>query len=326
MSARAASSFVAVLLVAAVAHAQAPSPADVAFQQGRELLKAGKYAEACEQFEKSEQLDPELGTKFNIAQCDEKIGKVASALAIYRELADHDTNARRKAASAQLAQQLAAQVPKLVVQVSGAHAHAAVTLAGASGSRAIEPDQPVELDLGDYTVSVRSEGMTEYTGKVSIRDPGRTISLAVVLVPVKAEVAVTKPPPPRPAVVPVPKPEPAAPRSHRKLYALGAIGAGGASVVTGLVFGVLASGKWSDAKKACGGGTTCATPDALARANSLRSTARTDATLSTVFVIAGLAVAGGGAALWLTSPHEHAVQISASATTDSAGFVVSGRF
>ena len=37
----------AVTLVSVVAHAQTPSEADIAFKKGRELLKAGKFAEAC---------------------------------------------------------------------------------------------------------------------------------------------------------------------------------------------------------------------------------------------------------------------------------------
>jgi hypothetical protein len=317
--------FSAALLIAsaAVAHAQTPSDADVAFKQGRDLLKTGHYAEACAQFEKSQSLDPQLGTKFNIAQCDEKIGKLASALAIYRELSVSDNNDKRKGAATERADQLAAQVPKLIVQVNGSPPHLAVTLASESHTapKAIEPNTPVELDDGDYNVRVRADGMADYTGSVTIRDHGRTTTLAVVLAPVGA-------PPPEvspPREEPTPPPSPP-PRSHRKQIAVGAIAAGGAAVVIGVVFGVIARGKWNDAKAVCGGGTACATPDDIARANSLKDAASSKATLATVFVLAGAALAGGGVALYVTAPAQHDVVVAPSASSDAAGLVVSGRF
>ena len=74
-------SMLALLVCAGVASAQDNTKAaDAAFKQGRELYKQNKYAEACEQFEKSQALDPANGTLFNIAQCSEKIGKLALAV------------------------------------------------------------------------------------------------------------------------------------------------------------------------------------------------------------------------------------------------------
>ena len=98
-------------------HAQpAPKAIDL-FKEGRALAKANKFAEACEKFRQSQELDPELGTLFNIAQCEEKIGKLASALAAYQEVAAKDTNAQRQALAAEYQSKLAPRVPKLVVQL-----------------------------------------------------------------------------------------------------------------------------------------------------------------------------------------------------------------
>ena len=74
-----------------------PSPAaDAAFQRGREALQIGKYVEACAAFEESQRLTPQFLTQFNIALCDEQLGKLAAALAFHRELAAHDDNAVRR--------------------------------------------------------------------------------------------------------------------------------------------------------------------------------------------------------------------------------------
>lgn len=115
----AASRLLVVLLLAfaAPARAQAPSEADVAFKKGRDLLKAGKYAEACVEFEKSESLNPQLGTRFNIARCDEKQGKLAAALELYRELIATDTNAQRKQVETDAAAALDKRVPRVQLQI-----------------------------------------------------------------------------------------------------------------------------------------------------------------------------------------------------------------
>ena len=117
-------------LLALTATAAIAGPADDAFKQGRALAKAGKHAEACAAFETSQRLDPSFGTQFNIAQCDEKIGKLATALGLYRALAEHDTNADRRAAAADLGAKLAPRVPRVQVQVTPTPPDLTVTIDG----------------------------------------------------------------------------------------------------------------------------------------------------------------------------------------------------
>ena len=77
---------------AAPTEAHRASPADVAaaqalFEQGRSLMARERPQDACPKFEESQRLDPALGTEFNLANCYEKIGKLASAYALYTEVA-----------------------------------------------------------------------------------------------------------------------------------------------------------------------------------------------------------------------------------------------
>ena len=63
-----------------------PSPATIAFQEGRALLEAGKYQEACDKFDASIKDDPDAtGTLLNLGLCNEKIGKTATALVWFRK-------------------------------------------------------------------------------------------------------------------------------------------------------------------------------------------------------------------------------------------------
>ena len=62
--------------------------AQVLFDQARALTASGKYAEACLKFAESQRLDPGIGTEFNLAECEQHVGKTASAWAHYLEVAD----------------------------------------------------------------------------------------------------------------------------------------------------------------------------------------------------------------------------------------------
>ncbi len=291
--------------------------ADEAFKQGRALLKAGKFAEASAQFERSEALDPQLGTTFNIAECDAHIGKLASALAAYREVVARDANTERRATADDRARQLEPRVPKLVVEIATPPAGLAITLDG----RPIEVNHPIDLDFGDYALVVRATAIRSYARTIKMHDEGLTTTVNVPLVPDR---------PPAPVGVPEPMristPTLVAPAgSHRRRYAVVAAASGGAVVVAGLVVGVLARNQWSDAKAVCGG-TVCATQDELDRATALGDRARSKAGLATGLAIGGGAIAVIGAILYATAPSEHAVSVTARVSGHGAGLAVLGRF
>src|SRR5687767_3933971 len=95
-SLRLAVGFVLALAVPAVAQ---PSPqAEVLFRNGKQLMKDGKYAEACAAFEGSERAEHNIATLMSLADCREKNRQYASAWALFLQ-ADSQTRADPKLAT-----------------------------------------------------------------------------------------------------------------------------------------------------------------------------------------------------------------------------------
>lgn len=117
--------FLALIAVPSVARAQAPSPSDqrlaeALFDEGRTLMAAGKFAEACPKLAESERLDPGGGTLLNLALCHESEGKVATAqieLDAAKRQAQADKRPDREKIATEHLAAIAPKIPKLTVRV-----------------------------------------------------------------------------------------------------------------------------------------------------------------------------------------------------------------
>ncbi len=285
-------------------------------------MKAGKYAQACTAFAESQRLDPSLATQLSIAQCDEKTGKLASALRIYRELAQLEPNATRKAAAADLAAKLEPRVPKLQIQLAAKPPGTQVRLDNVECAPCLTGNVPV--DVGTISVIVSAPGHQIATATVSVTAESRIVVVPVRLDRLGAMPAVAAPAPKESR--PNPPHIDARLHSRRRTYAVISLAGGGVLLGTAAVFGVQARSHWQDAKAVCGGSITCANAGDTRHAQDLGDSARTLANVSTVMFVAGGLAAAAGVYLWVTTPVEHAVTVSTTATPGTAGIVLGGRF
>ena len=76
------------------AQAEDQAAARALFNEGRELLTAGRYAEACPKFEAARKLYASAGILLNLGDCYERLGRTASA---WTEFGEAVSLARRTA-------------------------------------------------------------------------------------------------------------------------------------------------------------------------------------------------------------------------------------
>jgi hypothetical protein len=72
----------------AAAQTHDPAAGEALFQEGRRLMKNREFAPACAKFEESLRLDPATGTLLNLADCEEQLGRTATAWQHWRAAAD----------------------------------------------------------------------------------------------------------------------------------------------------------------------------------------------------------------------------------------------
>jgi serine/threonine-protein kinase len=289
-----------VLFAPAKARAQSAedkAAAEAAFEEGKRLMVAHAYAEACPKFAESLRRDPGIGTMLGLADCFEKNGQTASAWAEFREAAGVAARKsdRREALARENATRLEPLLSKVVVRLApGADAPGLVVRRDGVEISHASLGAEVPVDPGVHAIAASAPGSMEWQ-----------ITLDVVAKPGVQTVTIPKlepaPPPPE-ATAPTSAPA-AAPASGddgrtQRIAAIAVGGVGAVGVVLGTIFGLEAKSKLDDSNA----NGLCQGNACLQQGLNLRQDAKSAATVSTVaFVLGGAAIAGG-AVLWFTAP------------------------
>lgn len=279
----------AVIAVLAVSGAAAAQPSETSaaataeFDRGRTLMKEEKFEQACAAFERSQKLEAAPGTLYNLAGCYVHIGKLASAWAAFRELAQRDSNAGRRADAARQAAELEPRLPRLALSMREKPAGLVVMLDGVDVTAGVgASDLPVDLGAREVTASAPGYKPWRATARIAAERSRTSLAIELVEAPVVEE-------------------EQAPPRSSRRTYAA-IVGVGGVALIgTGLVFGELSRRKWAAAKELCPD-LGCSSDADFARASQLLDDARLRANVATGLAIGGGVAVGIAAVLWLTAP------------------------
>jgi hypothetical protein len=287
--------------------------AEALFNQGRELMSAGKYSEACPKFEASQELDPGLGTMLNLAECYEKTGRTASAWAEYREAIPLARSAGSKARldlATERAQVLQERLSTLTIRALSSDdddPHLEVRRDGVALQPA-ELGAPIPVDPGEHLIQASAPGKQAWTSTVRVGTDAAKVSVEIpTLVGTEQPDSSPKTPTATPVAAGPDKPVGSAQRTTGLL--LGGVGVVGLGL--GTFFGLQASSKWSDAKSKCSDYPYGCSLEAT----DLRANASSTANVSTIAFVVGGALLTTGVVLYLTAPtpkHELALGLGPS--------------
>ena len=186
------------LILAAIAwspaaSAQNPAEAEQLFQEGRRLLDAGRVAEACNVFDASYRLDPNVSTLVNLATCRERNGQLATAWAHFVAVANQTASRRDRAAvHARSTAQATAIEPRLSYLIVNVPDTSRVDgLVVTRDGVVLEPgawNRSLPVDGGTYVIAGKAPGHEAWSTKVVV---GRESDRKSVDVPRFHELAVT---------------------------------------------------------------------------------------------------------------------------------------
>ena len=269
--------------------------AEALFDESVSLVASGNFSEGCRKFEGSQALDATLGTELRLADCYERLGKVASAWAAFRHaqgLARVQNQGDREELARQRVEALAPKLGYLSISLEGKAPQGLVVQRNGSPLPLASLGLAIPVDPGVQHITASAPGHEPWERTIEIaRGPGRA-SLSIPDLTVR--------PAPLAAVNPVivqPSPVPSAQRTTGTV--VGAVGVVG--VLAGGVFGLMAmkEGDRSKEDRFCPtdghNGCTQAGVD-------LRDRARTLGSVSTVTFIAGAALVTAGIVLYSTAP------------------------
>jgi hypothetical protein len=217
--------------------------AQALFDEGLRLMNAGQPASACPKFAASQKLDPGMGTKFRLAECYEKVGKTASAWALFIEIGDEARGAKRpdrEKIARKRADDLAPKLARMIVLVAPDSA-SLVALEVRRDGIVLEKaawDAPMPVDPGEHFLTATAPGKTAWESKPIVAQASKTVE---VIIPHLVD---APNPPSRAAVVPVTS------TVDEKRSVVPAVVLGGVALVAAGVGGALfavGNGKKSDA-------------------------------------------------------------------------------
>jgi hypothetical protein len=300
----------AILVVAALgarAHADTDiQEADKLFAEGL-ALRDTNLQQSCDKFRQSFEKNPQaIGTLMNVALCDEKFGKIASAVNKFSEARDRAKEGNLPEYLEEAEKHINAltpDLPKVTVKFLAGKPNGTKVLIGelVLPMNQIDAGKPVAVDPGELAIVVSAPGRLAYETKMMI---GKKEVKSIEVPELKKGVTV---------------------KSSRRTIGLITTISGGATVATSIVIGLFARNRYND-KEAIGACTNGVCP---AEAQTKVENARQLGTVGTVVGAVGIVATGVGLYLWLTAPKESAdrkVTLVPAVGPETAGLAAVGRF
>lgn len=155
--------------------------AEVLFAEGKRLMAAGQFAEACPKFADSQAADPAVGTQLNLARCYKEAGLTASAWSEYKSAA-----AAARAAGQSAREQLARKEAKAIeAQLN----HVLLTFPEKAKVEGVEVridgavipasllNMRMPVDPGEHRVRVTAPGYVDWEESFTVEGPDTSLTI-----------------------------------------------------------------------------------------------------------------------------------------------------
>ena len=314
--------------------------AETLFEEAKERMQEGDYANACPKLSESYRLDPGSGTLTALAMCHEKLNKTATAWAEFIEVVTEAQQVGRADREKFARQHVAALEPhlsRLTIAVAPETARLPDVQVRRDrvvvGSAAWGVASPV--DPGEHLIEVTAPGHKRWSTRVDVAADADRQEVSVPPLEEKAEDSTS--PQSSDETTPVKPPAPEAPKSAGGTQRAIAYVVGGAGIVSlgiGTVFGIQAISKSNDAKSHCNPAPSFCTQAAV----NENSDAKSSALISDITLGTGVVAIGVGLYLLLSAPSNppppsdappaetSRLRVSPIFGRTSAGFAVDGTF
>lgn len=157
--------------------------ANALFEEGRQAMAEGKVAEACSKFAASQKIRPGIGTLYNLADCNEKLGRTATAWKLFGEVADRTKAALQSEREQKARERMAVLEPKLVKLRLSVPSGGKVKLIKVDDAT-IPPEEynkALPYDPGDHVVhaeTVKDDG-EPFEEEIDLSEEGKTVTVAI---------------------------------------------------------------------------------------------------------------------------------------------------
>jgi hypothetical protein len=261
------------------------------FTEAGKLIDAGQTAAACAKYEESLRLYDGMSTRYFLADCDERLGKMASAWGMFLEVAARAHalgDAAKEAKALERAAAVQARVSHVVVVVEGGPDRAGievrrdgVVLGPAEWGHALP------VDPGEHVFEAAEQAKRSWRTRIVVAGSGE---IATVVVPLLEDRS--------------PYAEPGLGVSgsngateRQRIAAVAAFGVGLVGLGVSTALAIAAKGRFNQAALDCNG-DRCTQEGVNIRADAGRQ-----ANVASVVFGAGIVALVGGGALWFTAPH-----------------------
>ncbi len=270
--------------------------AQALFDQGKQLMAEGSYSQACAKLEESQRLEPTSGTLINLADCYEKVGKLATAWTTFLDAAsaaNRAGNQERERAARERAQALVPILPKIMIKVAGDNTAGMEVRRDGTLVGPAQWGAKIPADQGEHRVTASAPRRKSWESTVMVPAKGETVTVVIPELEPLSDTGAA------PASGPTPTAERPTPTGLGAQRTIGLVagGLGVAGVVVGSVFGLISKSKHDDADKHCTG-SVCRDEAGV----SLKRDALMAGNVSTAAFVVGAVGLVGGVTLWLTAP------------------------